>query len=124
MPVNKRLSLLILSAITLAFMVNLAINSVEISIRLLKPPEGAVIAESSKSAPETIAASVTKAATTSTTVTVTEAPMLMEAARGELKEAEGGIGKLQDQLLSLLLSVSASLVIAASSFLLLKRVLG
>ena len=122
MPVSKRLSLLILSAIILAFMVNLAISSVETGIR--KPPEEAVIAESLKVAPKTTVASVTKTTTASTTVTVTKATILMEAAQGELKEAERDIGKARDQLLSLLLNISASLVIAASSFLLLRRVLG
>ena len=124
MPVSKRLSLLILSAIILAFMVNLAISSVETGIRRLKPPEEAVIAESLKVAPKTTVASVTKTTTASTTVTVTKATILMEAAQGELKEAERDIGKARDQLLSLLLNISASLVIAASSFLLLRRVLG
>jgi len=124
MTVNKRLSLLILSAIVLAFMVNLAISSFETSIKGLKAPEEVIINESLRATPKTTVACVTKTTTASATTTVTKAPLLMEAAQEKTEEAGRGIKEIQGQLLPLLLNISASLIIAASSFLLLKRILG
>ncbi|RLG03337.1 MAG: hypothetical protein DRN54_03030 [Thaumarchaeota archaeon] len=124
MHVSKRLSILILSAIILAFMVNLAISSIEVGIQRLRFSGEAVTAGSLKAAPEATIARVTEATTASTTATATKAPMLMEEAQGKPEGAERSAEEAQDKLLSLLLNISASLIIAASSFLLLRRVLG
>ncbi len=124
MHVNKRLSILILSAIILAFMVNLAISSIEVGIQRLRFSGEAVTAGSLKAAPEATIARVTEATTASTTATATKAPMLMEEAQGKPEGVERSAEEAQDKLLSLLLNISASLIIAASSFLLLRRVLG
>lgn len=124
MHVSKRLSILILSAIILAFMVNLAISSIEVGIQRLRFSGEAVTAGSLKAAPEATIARVTEATTASTTATATKAPMLMEEAQGKPEGVERSAEEAQDKLLSLLLNISASLIIAASSFLLLRRVLG
>lgn len=120
---NRRLCLPILSAIALALVVNLAISVVETGIQRLKPPEEAVIAESLKAAPKTTVACVTKTVTASAT-TAAKVPMLVEAAGEKPEEAERGVRGVQGQLLPFLLNASASLIIAASSFLLLRRILG
>lgn len=124
MNVGKRLSLLILSAIILAFVANLAINAVEISIQQLKHPRGVMLAPSLRTTPKTTTVEVTKTVTPSTTTTITKAPMALEEAQKLPKEVERAGRGVQGEIPSLLLNISASLIIAASSFLLLRRVFG
>ncbi len=116
MLVDRRLSLLILSAISLALVVNLVVNIAQTSIY-----SGFYQAERAKVVTKLVTAAAT---TTTTTKTETTSPAPAESLRMFLEMTEEeNMRKFREQGLPLLLSITASLAIAISSFMLVKRFL-
>ena len=122
MLVDKRLSLLVISAVFLAVVVNLAVNVAQTSIypkvyqagRLKTAEKLTTVAT-----PATITVTATKTITTSSAEAKASPAPLMGVEKGG--NLSGSMSKVKEQGYSLLFNFAASLAIAASSFMLVKR---